>query len=175
MVFAGFTGVVLVGHFAVFTFITALLGGAAGAFPGQMSGVLLLFGTVSALAVLLVGRFGDRRPEVFLILAAGLVGATLLAAHRGGAHPAGAVVVVVLWGLSSGALPPLAQTMIMRLAGTRLPDRRRDHAGDVQPRHRGRRGRRERRGGGPGCGLADRPRRRRRADRHRRTCPRPPG
>ena len=39
------------------------------------------------------------------------------------------IAVVVVWGVASGALPPLAQTMILRLAGTE----RRSLAGALIP------------------------------------------
>lgn len=119
LVVAGFTGLVLVGHFAVHTFVTTVLTDAARVVPGQMSGVLLLLGAVAASAVVLVGRYGDRRPQALLVAAAALIGVSLAAITTAGSHPVVAVGVVVLWGLSSGALPPLAQTMIMRLAGSR--------------------------------------------------------
>jgi predicted MFS family arabinose efflux permease len=35
-----------------------------------------------------------------------------------GVHPVVGLAVVVVWGVASGALPALAQTMILRLAGT---------------------------------------------------------
>lgn len=119
LVVAGFTGLVLIGHFAAHTFVTVLLGDAAGALPGGMSGALALFGAAAASAVVLVGRYGDRRPQVLLVVTAVVIALSLLATMAAGAHSALAVAVVVLWGVSSGALPPLAQTMIMRLAGAR--------------------------------------------------------
>jgi predicted MFS family arabinose efflux permease len=126
---AALSGLVLVGHFAVYTFIATLLGPTGARVPGGVSGLLLLFGAVSAAAVLVVGRIGDRRPEVALAVTAVTIAAALAAVASLGAHPVLDVVVVAVWGFSTGALPPLAQTMIMRLGGPRL----RRTAGTVVP------------------------------------------
>lgn len=127
---AAVIGVALVGHFAVFTFVTTVLEESAAAVPGGMSGMLLLFGVVSALAVVVVGRVGDLRPDVSLVIATGVTGAALAAIALGaGDRPTTALAVVGVWGFASGALPPLAQTMIMRLAGPGL----RSTAGAVVP------------------------------------------
>ncbi len=127
---AGAIGVALVGHFAAFTFVTAVFEQAAPGVPGGMSGLLLLLGAVSALAVVAVGVVGDARPGAALLAATGLTGVALAAVALGaGRRPGTTLAVVALWGFASGALPPLAQTMIMRLAGPGL----RDAAGAVVP------------------------------------------
>jgi predicted MFS family arabinose efflux permease len=126
---AALSGLVLVGHLAVYTFIATLLGPTGARVPGGVSGLLLLFGVVSAAAVLVVGRIGDRRPEVALAVTAVAIAAALAAVGSLGTHPALDVLVVAVWGFSTGALPPLAQTMIMRLGGQRL----RRTAGTVVP------------------------------------------
>ncbi|WP_199423265.1 MFS transporter [Actinotalea solisilvae] len=113
-------GLVLVGHFAAFTFVTTLVDGTAAHVPGGVSGVLLLFGVVSALGVALVGRVPDARTAAALAAATSLVAVALLGLTVLGAHPALGLGVVVLWALSTGALPPLAQTTILRLAGPGL-------------------------------------------------------
>ncbi|MDM7855078.1 MFS transporter [Cellulomonas alba] len=110
-------GLVLVGHFAAYTFITRLVAPTADALPGGVSGLLLLFGGTSALAVVLVGRFGDRRLHAALVGAGVAVGLALASLLVVGAHPVVTVLLVAAWGLASGALPPLAQPTILRVAG----------------------------------------------------------
>ncbi|MDC7122783.1 MFS transporter [Cellulomonas fimi] len=117
LVVAALVGLVLVGHFAAFTFVTRLVEQPAAHLPGGVSGLLLLFGVASAVGVAVVGRVGDRRPGATLVVTTVLVAASLVALLAVGAHPAVAVLVVAAWGLTTGALPPLAQTAILRAAG----------------------------------------------------------
>jgi len=117
LVVAGLVGLVLVGHFAAFTFVTRLVADAAAALPGGVSGALLVFGVSSAVGLALVGRVGDRRTARVLLAATVLVAVSLLALAVVDGHPAAGLAVLVVWGLTTGTLPPLAQTLIMRLAG----------------------------------------------------------
>ncbi|MFE5293245.1 MFS transporter [Isoptericola sp. NPDC056618] len=113
-------GVLLVGHYGAYTYVTRIVEVPAAALPGGVSALLLVFGLASALGVVLAGRFGARTAPV-LALAAGGTALALLGLAVVDVHPALGVAVVVVWGVSSGALPPLAQTLILRLGG---PERR---------------------------------------------------
>ncbi|MFD6137892.1 MFS transporter [Isoptericola sp. NPDC060257] len=113
-------GVLLVGHYGAYTYVTRIVEAPAAALPGGVSALLLVFGLASALGVVLAGRFGARTAPV-LALAAGGTALALLGLAVVDVHPALGVAVVVVWGVSSGALPPLAQTLILRLGG---PERR---------------------------------------------------
>lgn len=110
----------LVGHYGTFTFITRLVESPAGAMPGGVGAMLLVFGLASAAGVALAGRFGERT-EAALLVSAIATGAAVLALSFVDAHPVTGVAVVVAWAVASGALPALAQTLILRLAG---PDHR---------------------------------------------------
>jgi MFS transporter, DHA1 family, inner membrane transport protein len=109
-------GVLLVGHYGAYTYVTRIVETPAAALPGGVSTLLLVFGLASALGVALAGRFGARTAPALAVAAAGtaLALAGLVAVD---VHPALGVVVVVVWGVASGALPPLAQTLILRLGG----------------------------------------------------------
>jgi MFS transporter, DHA1 family, inner membrane transport protein len=122
-------GLALVGHFAAYTFVTRLVAPVAGRVPGGTSGLLLLFGIASALSVVLVGRFGDVRLRAALVTTTGAVALVLLGLAVVDADPLVAVVLVAAWGLTTGALPPLAQTVILQVAG---PEHR-TSAGTVIP------------------------------------------
>lgn len=113
-------GIVLVGHFGVFTFIAPLLHDAAGSLAGGVSGLLLVFGLSSGLGVLLVARWGDRRPGLALALSGLFTAVAIAGLTVAGTSALVAVPVLVLWGAATGALPPLLQTAIMRAAGVRL-------------------------------------------------------
>lgn len=112
--------VVLVGHYGVFTFITRLAEEPARALPGGMGTLLLVFGLASAAGVAVAGRVGERTARA-LVVSVAATAATVLGLAAAGAGPVVGLAVVVAWGMASGALPPLAQTLILRLGG---PERR---------------------------------------------------
>ncbi|XBB69176.1 MFS transporter [Nocardioides sp. WV_118_6] len=93
---------VLVGHYGAYTFITRLAG------PPAL--VLLVFGLASAVGVVVAGRAERTGPA--LVVATAVTAAAIVAVAG-----TGSLALVVLWGVASGALPPLAQTLVLRLAG----------------------------------------------------------
>ncbi|MBU2697157.1 MFS transporter [Pimelobacter sp. 30-1] len=93
---------VLVGHYGAYTFITRLAG------PPAL--VLLVFGLASAVGVVVAGRAERTGPA--LVVATAVTAAAIFAVAG-----TGSLALVVLWGVASGALPPLAQTLVLRLAG----------------------------------------------------------
>ncbi len=112
----GLVALVLVGHYGAFTFITRLGEPADAALPGGMGSVLLAFGLASAVGVALAGRIaGDTRRA--LVAATAATAISLLALGAAGQDRWLVLLSVVAWGVVSGALPPLAQTLILRLAG----------------------------------------------------------
>lgn len=120
LVTAALGGLLLVGHYAVYTFVAPLLAGTAARTPGGLSGLLLAFGVLSAAGTALVGRLGDARTVTALVATAATV--TVVLALLGAARSAPPVdlLLVAVWGLATGAFPPLAQTAILRAAGPRL-------------------------------------------------------
>jgi len=108
-------GLLLVGFYGAYTFITRIGEPAAGLLPGGMSSLLLGFGLASAGGVVVAGRI--ERPAVGLV-GAGAATTLGLLALAGASHAAFGLVTVLLLGVVTGALPPLAQTEILRRAGT---------------------------------------------------------
>ncbi len=92
----------LVGHYGAYTYVTRLAG------PPALA--LLVFGLASALGVVLAGRV--ERTALGLVVATVLTAVAILAVGTVGTLP-----LVALWGVASGALPPFAQTLVLRLAG----------------------------------------------------------
>lgn len=115
VVLSGLGGLVLAAHFAAFTFVTALLAGRGSTVPA--SALLLLFGVLSAAGVVVVGRVGDRYPHGTGVAVAALVAASLAALVALGLHPALDVLLMAVWGASTGAVGPAVQTAMMRAAG----------------------------------------------------------
>ncbi|WP_109473744.1 MFS transporter [Ornithinimicrobium cavernae] len=110
----GLVGMLLVGFYGTYTFITRLGEPAAGIVPGGMSGLLLAFGVASALGVAAAGRV--RGHATWLAVAGAATALALFALHWADRSPVGVAVVIGL-GLVTGALPPLAQTEILQRAG----------------------------------------------------------
>ncbi|MBO1900930.1 MFS transporter [Leucobacter weissii] len=112
----GAGGVVLVGHFAAFTYIVPLTLGHGGLPPGSAPVVLLLLGAAGGLGVLLAGFASDRLPRTGVVIAGGLVAAGLAMLLLGGFSPAVFLSGAAVWGLAVGAFPPLLQACVLRLA-----------------------------------------------------------
>lgn len=116
LVVTSLVALALVGHYGAYTFVTRLAEPAAAALPGGVSTLLLVFGIASAVGVAAAGRIGERTGGA-LAVATALTAASLLALVVAHANAGAGFTVVALWGVVSGALPPLAQTEILRLAG----------------------------------------------------------
>lgn len=112
----GLVGLLLVGHYAVYTFITRIGEPAAGLLPGGVGTLLLAFGLASAAGIVVAGRLSGRT-TVALVGSAAATAAGLLALAWAG-HAGFGLVAILALGVASGALPPLAQTEILRRAGT---------------------------------------------------------
>ncbi|WP_182376515.1 MFS transporter [Nocardioides sp. WS12] len=109
-------GLILVGHYGAYTFITRLGEPAAEIVPGGMGSLLLAFGLSSAVGVALAGRVLERTAPA-LVTATVATAVAVVGFQVSGQSGLAGVAVIVFWGVASGALPPLAQTMILRLAG----------------------------------------------------------
>lgn len=122
LLLVGVTTVVFtLGHYTAYTYVTPLLL-AAGVSDGSVSLVLFGYGTAGFGGLLLVGAFADRFGPVALRFTAALTGVVLLGLALVVAREAtvGTVLVVLVWGLAIGAVPPLLQTSAMR--STTAPD-----------------------------------------------------
>jgi predicted MFS family arabinose efflux permease len=115
LVLIALVGLLLVGFYGTYTFITRIGEPAAGLLPGGTSGLLLGFGLASAAGVAVAGRVG--RTASGLVVASAATAAALLLLAWASVAAVGLLAILAL-GLVSGALPPLAQTEILRRAGT---------------------------------------------------------
>lgn len=109
-------GLVLTGHFALYTYIAPLLRDLGGFDAAARATLLLIFGIGGLVGVLLSGRLSDRYPLSALtwVTAAFALSAASLALLSAGTFPA--VTVLVVWGVLIGVLPPVFQTRLLRTA-----------------------------------------------------------
>ena len=111
---AGLGGLVLVAHFAVFTFVAELL--APSAVPTPV--LLLVFGAVGAVGVAIVGATSDRYPGTIPVVVAVAMAVSLAGLMATGLSAGLDVALVVLWGMTAGGVGPVIQATLMRRAGT---------------------------------------------------------
>ncbi|WP_328462945.1 MFS transporter [Actinoplanes sp. NBC_00393] len=109
------TMVLVVGHFAAYTYIAPLVRRDAGLDGAGLSALLLGYGAVGLLANFLVGRYVDRRPGPLVI---GLtvtmtISVALLAPVLG---PVPTVVATLLWGGAFTAIPVFLAAAVLRVA-----------------------------------------------------------
>lgn len=113
---AGAGGLVLVGHFAAFTYITTLVTGVGGFGSTAIPLVLLVLGVAGGVGVLASGFASDRLPGAAIVTAAALVAIGLTLLRFGGVHPALFIAGAIVWGFAIGAFPPILQARVLRVA-----------------------------------------------------------
>ncbi|WP_426562036.1 MFS transporter [Angustibacter sp. McL0619] len=111
----GLVALMLVGHYGAFTFITLLA--PVDALPGGTSTLLLGFGVASVVGIAVAGRVHEQT-RTALVISVAATAATLVTVRAADGHAIVGLLAVLAWGVASGALPALAQTEIMRRAGT---------------------------------------------------------
>ena len=109
------TAVLVVGHFAAYTYIAPLVRRDGGLEGGGLSLLLLGYGAAGLLGNLVVGRLVDRRPgPVMMILLAVLAAAVCALTFVLG--PAATVIAALIWGGAFTAIPVCLASGILRVA-----------------------------------------------------------
>ena len=111
------TAVLVVGHFAAYTYIAPLVRRDAGLDGAGLSALLLGYGAAGLLANFVVGRFVDRRPGPLVIglMVTVTISVGLLAPVLG---PVPTVVATLLWGGAFTAIPVFLAAAVLRVAPT---------------------------------------------------------
>ena len=114
--------VIMVGHYAIYTFITPYLVTQLHVAPGSIGALLFLYGAAGAIGLLLAGFVFGRRPS--LGLAVGIT-VTAIAVAVMAVFSEDAVVAIVafaLWGAAFGLIPPLMQVRLLHAAAPHIRD-----------------------------------------------------
>lgn len=115
VVFVAIAGaLVLIGHFAAFTYITTLVTGFGGLDSGAIPGVLLILGVTGGLGVAASGFASDRFPRTAVIVIAATLAAGLTLLRLSDGSPAVFIAGVIVWGSAAGAFPPILQAHVLR-------------------------------------------------------------
>ena len=111
------TMIVVIGHFAAYTYITALVRRDAGLSGLSLSAVLFGYGAAGIAGIVLAGRITDRRPRLAnAACVGGIVLALALLATVAHGSTLGTVAAVVVWGAGFTAMPVCLQAAVLRVA-----------------------------------------------------------
>ncbi|GAA4377692.1 MFS transporter [Agromyces bauzanensis] len=109
------TAVTMLGQYAVFTYVAPLITEVVGLDVGAVGPLLFVYGVAGAAGLALAGSRLAARPMRALVIAMGLVSASLVVLGLApGAWPS--IVAFAVWGVAFGAIPPLLQTRLLRVA-----------------------------------------------------------
>lgn len=110
------TFLIVVAHFATYTYITPFLERVTHLSPGLVGTFLLLYGAAGIAGNFLAGATIRRFFAATFCAAALLIAAATLLLPLLGTTPVGAAVLLVLWGVGYGAVPACSQTWFARAA-----------------------------------------------------------
>jgi predicted MFS family arabinose efflux permease len=111
------TMIVVIGHFAAYTYITALVRRDAGLSGLGLSAVLFGYGAAGIAGIVLAGRITDRRPRrTGAAAVSGIVLALAVLATVAHGSTAGTVTAVAIWGGGFTAMTVCLQAAVLRVA-----------------------------------------------------------
>ncbi|GCD36662.1 MFS transporter [Streptomyces chrestomyceticus JCM 4735] len=110
------TGLVILGHFTLYTYVTEFLRDAAGFAPASVSAVLLLFGLTGIAGTWLSGALVDTRPRTTLLGTLALMAVSLTALGAAPTYRPLLFLSIATWGMACTALPVCFQTAVLRTA-----------------------------------------------------------
>jgi DHA1 family inner membrane transport protein len=109
-------GLMLTGHFLVYTYVAPLLQQLGGYDAGARALLLLVFGLAGPAGIALSGPLSDRYPGRALASVGVALAVAVAALAAVGVAPAVAAVAVGSWGVVIGLLPPVFMTRLLRVA-----------------------------------------------------------
>jgi predicted MFS family arabinose efflux permease len=108
------TFLIVLAHFGTYTYVTPFLADVTHASPALITALLLLYGIAGVAGNFLAGGDTDVRTKV--VIAASLLATATTLLPVFGREAAGAVVLLIVWGLAYGAVPVCSQTWFARAA-----------------------------------------------------------
>ncbi|MFI7466124.1 MFS transporter [Nonomuraea sp. NPDC049646] len=110
------TFLVVLAHFGTYTYVTPFLEHVTRLPPAAVSAVLLAYGAAGVAGNFLAGRAVATAPRLTFAVCGGLIAAATALLPLAGTSPAGAVVLLVVWGLAYGGVPVCSQAWFLRAA-----------------------------------------------------------
>ncbi len=109
-------GLMLTGHFALYTYLAPLLQELGGLDARARALLLLVFGLGGLLGIAVSGPLSDRFPRHALLAVGAALAPGVAASGLVGAGGAAAAAALGFWGVLIGLLPPVFMTRLLRLA-----------------------------------------------------------
>ncbi|AXE79499.1 MFS transporter [Streptomyces atratus] len=110
------TFLIVLSHFATYTYVTPFLEQVTRADPALITVFLLVYGAAGIVGNFVGGALVTRRPRVAVSLAAGLIATATALLPVLGTGEAGAVALLIVWGVAYGAVPVCSQTWFAKAA-----------------------------------------------------------
>ncbi|WP_405715667.1 MULTISPECIES: MFS transporter [unclassified Streptomyces] len=110
------TFLIVLSHFATYTYVTPFLERVTHAGPALITVFLLVYGAAGIVGNFVGGALVTRHPRLTVSLAAGLIAATTALLPLLGRWETGAVVLLAVWGAAYGAVPVCSQTWFAKAA-----------------------------------------------------------
>ncbi|MCX5341628.1 MFS transporter [Streptomyces atratus] len=110
------TFLIVLSHFSTYTYVTPFLEQVTRADPALITVFLLVYGTAGIVGNFVGSSLVSRRPRTAICLAAGMIAAATALLPALGRWEAGAVALLVVWGVAYGAVPACSQAWFTRAA-----------------------------------------------------------
>lgn len=116
------TAIVMIGHYALYTFIAPFVTDSMGLAPEHLSVALFIYGGAGAVGLVLTSTVFAKRTSLGLITALGTtaIAVTVMALSTSTLWLSGLALLV--WGLAFGLIAPLLQTRMLHTASPRIRD-----------------------------------------------------
>ncbi|GGT08533.1 MFS transporter [Nonomuraea spiralis] len=108
------TFLIVLAHFGTYTYVTPFLEHVTRLSPAAVSAVLLAYGVAGVAGNFLAGRAVATRPRAAFAVCGLLAAAATGLLPLAGGTPAGAALLLVLWGLAYGGVPVCSQAWFLR-------------------------------------------------------------
>jgi len=114
--------VIMIGHYAFYTFIAPYLIGELGVESGDVGLLLAVYGIAGAGGLLLAGTVFGRRPTLGVVIGVAVTAISVTVMALFASNPMIAIPAFVLWGLVFGTLPPLLGARLLHVASIDIRD-----------------------------------------------------
>ncbi|TLS43419.1 MFS transporter [Streptomyces montanus] len=110
------TFLIVTAHFSTYTYVAPFLNDVTHAGPQLITAFLLAYGVAGIVGNFVAGKWAGRALRGTFLTAAGMLAAATLLLPVVGTGKAGAIVLLVVWGLAYGAVPVCSQTWFVTSA-----------------------------------------------------------
>ncbi len=111
------TGVLVLSHFSLFTFLSPFLEDEVGLASGSLGLVLAAFGTAGVVGSIAGGRLAEARPHAVALASVVVLLTAYLVLRLAASAPVVAVLAVAVWGGTFSVVAVSQQLAVLRLAG----------------------------------------------------------